>query len=203
MPDFELQRIALPTGVELDVVAEAIQAIRRSSCSTAFPNRTAPGGTRSPNWRRIISSSRPTSAAMRRSSKPEGVANYTPDKIVGDLLALADHFGIDRFTLVGHDWGGAIAWMAALQQPDRVARLIIINAPHPVHLPEDACSTIPRSARRASISAPSAIPISNRHIAAIGPVGFFRRQLPAAHRFREGRATKSRSISNNGASPAR
>ena len=73
----------------------------------------------------------PDQRGYARSSKPEGVENYTPDKPVADLLALADHFGIDRFTLVGHDWGGAIAWMAALQHPDRVERLVIVNAPHP------------------------------------------------------------------------
>jgi pimeloyl-ACP methyl ester carboxylesterase len=60
------------------------------------------------------------------------VENYTPDPPVGDLLALADHLGIGPFTLVGHDWGGAIAWMAALQNPQRIARLIIVNAPHPL-----------------------------------------------------------------------
>ncbi|WP_164076658.1 alpha/beta fold hydrolase, partial [Stenotrophomonas maltophilia] len=63
---------------------------------------------------------------------PEGVANYTPDKPVADLLALAEQLGIGPFTLAGHDWGGAIAWMAALQNPQRIARLIIVNAPHPL-----------------------------------------------------------------------
>jgi len=73
----------------------------------------------------------PDQRGFARSSKPEGVENYTPDKPVADLLALASHFGKDRFTLVGHDWGGAIAWMAALQHPDRIERLVIVNAPHP------------------------------------------------------------------------
>lgn len=73
----------------------------------------------------------PDQRGYARSSKPAGVENYTPDKLVGDIFALADHFEVDRFTLGGHDWGGAIAWMAALQHPDRVARLIIANAPHP------------------------------------------------------------------------
>ncbi|KAK0340726.1 hypothetical protein LTR94_029315, partial [Friedmanniomyces endolithicus] len=53
-------------------------------------------------------------------------------RIVADLIALADALGIGRFTLVGHDWGGAIAWMAALNHPDRVERLVICNAPHPL-----------------------------------------------------------------------
>jgi pimeloyl-ACP methyl ester carboxylesterase len=47
------------------------------------------------------------------------------------VIALADHFGLATFTLAGHDWGGAIAWMAALARPDRISRLIILNAPHP------------------------------------------------------------------------
>jgi pimeloyl-ACP methyl ester carboxylesterase len=39
---------------------------------------------------------------------------------------------VPRFTLVGHDWGGAAAWLAAFKHPDRIARLVIINAPHPL-----------------------------------------------------------------------
>ena len=73
----------------------------------------------------------PDQRGFARSSKPPEVSDYAPDKTVGDLIALADALGIGRFTLVGHDWGGAIAWMAALTRPDRVERLIIINAPHP------------------------------------------------------------------------
>lgn len=65
------------------------------------------------------------------SSKPGAVESYAAEKIAADLFALSDALAIDRFTLVGHDWGGAIAWMAALREPRRVTRLAILNAPHP------------------------------------------------------------------------
>lgn len=66
------------------------------------------------------------------SDKPAGVENYAPEKAVDDVFALADALGIARFTLVGHDWGGAIAWLAAIRDPARIARLVIVNAPHPL-----------------------------------------------------------------------
>ena len=129
--DFELQRVALSTGVELDVAVAGDSANPAIILLHGFPesHRT---------WRhQIVDLAKdhfvlaPDQRGFARSSKPEGVENYTPDKPVADLIALADHFGVETFTLVGHDWGGAIAWMAALNHPDRIARLIIINAPHP------------------------------------------------------------------------
>ena len=65
------------------------------------------------------------------SDKPQEVEAYRTDRIVEDLIALADALGLGRFTLVGHDWGGAVAWLAALRHPDRIVRLIVVNAPHP------------------------------------------------------------------------
>ena len=65
------------------------------------------------------------------SDKPQDVADYGTDKLVADLFALADALGIDRFALVGHDWGGAIAWAAAISGDPRITRLAIINSPHP------------------------------------------------------------------------
>jgi pimeloyl-ACP methyl ester carboxylesterase len=131
MANLELQRVALPTGVELDVAVAGLPTNPPIILLHGFPesHRT---------WRHQIADLAedhfvlaPDQRGFARSSKPEGVANYTPDKPVADMIALADHFDVERFTLVGHDWGGAIAWMAALNHPDRVARLIIINAPHP------------------------------------------------------------------------
>jgi pimeloyl-ACP methyl ester carboxylesterase len=65
------------------------------------------------------------------SSKPAGVEAYAMPHLVEDVRALADHLGHRRFTLVGHDWGGAVAWAFAIRHPDRLDRLVIVNAPHP------------------------------------------------------------------------
>jgi len=126
-----LQRVSLPTGVELDVQVAGSPKHPPVILLHGFPesHRT---------WRGIVPDLArdhfviaPDQRGYARSSKPEGVEAYAADKILGDLLALADHFQLPTFTLVGHDWGGAIAWMAALARPDRVARLVIVNAPHP------------------------------------------------------------------------
>lgn len=127
-----LTRIALPTGVEIDVAIAGDPTRPAMIFLHGFPesHRT---------WRHQLAElSRdhfvvaPDQRGFARSSKPEGVENYAPQMVVSDLLALADHLGIGSFTLVGHDWGGAIAWMAALQNPGRIERLIILNAPHPL-----------------------------------------------------------------------
>ncbi|MDB5695489.1 MAG: alpha/beta hydrolase [Sphingomonas bacterium] len=127
-----LQRVTLSTGVDLDVQVAGSRDAPPVILLHGFPesHRT---------WRDIVPDLArdhfvlaPDQRGYARSSKPEGVENYAPDKIVADLLALADSFDLDRFTLVGHDWGGAIAWMAALKHPERIARLVIVNAPHPL-----------------------------------------------------------------------
>jgi pimeloyl-ACP methyl ester carboxylesterase len=69
------------------------------------------------------------------SSKPEELSEYAIPKLVEDLRALASELltssGGTRFTLVAHDWGGAIAWVFAAQHPEMLDKLVIINAPHP------------------------------------------------------------------------
>lgn len=127
-----LQRIALSTGVALDVQLAGPRDAPAVILLHGFPesHRT---------WRGIVPDLArdhfvvaPDQRGYARSDKPDGVEAYAPARIVADLLALADALSIERFTLVGHDWGGAIAWMAALQHPGRVARLVIVNAPHPL-----------------------------------------------------------------------
>jgi len=132
MAGFDLQRIALPTGVELDVAIAGNPANPAIFLLHGFPESHRTWRHQIPELAKDHYVVAPDQRGFARSSKPEGVANYTPDKPVGDLLALADHLGVERFTLVGHDWGGAIAWMAALQNPQRIGHLIIINAPHPL-----------------------------------------------------------------------
>jgi epoxide hydrolase 4 len=65
------------------------------------------------------------------SSKPSGVSAYTLTELVSDVIAIADQLGQDKIFLVGHDWGAAVAWSAALLHPQRVAKLVVVNAPHP------------------------------------------------------------------------
>jgi pimeloyl-ACP methyl ester carboxylesterase len=74
----------------------------------------------------------PDQRGFAGSDLPQEVDAYKTDTLIDDIFALADALGIERFALVGHDWGGAIAWGAALRGDPRLSRLAIINAPHPV-----------------------------------------------------------------------
>lgn len=130
--NFPLMRIDLPTGVALDVATAGDPAAPAIILLHGFPESHRTWRHQIPELARTHFVVAPDQRGFARSSKPEGVAAYRPDRPVADLLALADHFGKPRFTLVGHDWGGAIAWMAAINHPDRVERLIILNAPHPL-----------------------------------------------------------------------
>ncbi len=66
-----------------------------------------------------------------RSAKPEGVENYTLDKLGSDIAAVIAAQEQPAATVVGHDWGGAIAWYVAMNVPEVVENLIILNLPHP------------------------------------------------------------------------
>lgn len=65
------------------------------------------------------------------SSKPAGIDEYKLDRLVEDVRALINDLGCEKCILVGHDWGGFIAWVFAGLYPAHVEKLIIINAPHP------------------------------------------------------------------------
>jgi pimeloyl-ACP methyl ester carboxylesterase len=65
------------------------------------------------------------------SDKPKGVENYDMRLLVGDVAAVVKHLKAERATIVGHDWGGVVAWQVAMAMPQMVERLIILNLPHP------------------------------------------------------------------------
>ena len=65
------------------------------------------------------------------SSKPAEIEKYHVNDLIEDMRALAEHLGHEKFIMVAHDWGGAVAWSAALRQPEMLEKLIIINSPHP------------------------------------------------------------------------
>ena len=125
-------RIALPTGVTLNVQLGGPREGSPIFFLHGFPesHRT---------WRfQMAALARdhfvvaPDQRGFGASDKPDGVEAYRTERVVEDLLALADALGTPRFTLVGHDWGGAAAWLTALRHPGRVQRLVIVNAPHPL-----------------------------------------------------------------------
>ena len=66
-----------------------------------------------------------------QSDKPKGVENYDMRFLVGDVAAVIRHLGRDRATIVGHDWGGVVAWQFAMNLPQMTENLVILNLPHP------------------------------------------------------------------------
>jgi epoxide hydrolase 4 len=73
----------------------------------------------------------PDQRGYNKSSKPSGVRSYALTELVSDVIAIADQLGQERIFLVGHDWGAAVAWSVTLLHPNRVAKLVILNVPHP------------------------------------------------------------------------
>jgi pimeloyl-ACP methyl ester carboxylesterase len=73
----------------------------------------------------------PDLRGYNRTEKPPGVDAYRIGQLVADVRALIDHCGEERAHLVGHDWGGVIAWEIAARHPESVDRLVVLNAPHP------------------------------------------------------------------------
>ena len=65
------------------------------------------------------------------SSKPAAVDAYRPKILVQDLTQFITALGYERAIVVAHDWGGAICWNLAIQHPEVVERLVIVNSPHP------------------------------------------------------------------------
>ncbi len=73
----------------------------------------------------------PDQRGYHLSDKPEGRRAYDLDTLAKDVVGLADALGRRTFSVVGHDWGGLVAWWTASRYPDRVAKLVVLNAPHP------------------------------------------------------------------------
>jgi pimeloyl-ACP methyl ester carboxylesterase len=128
----EFRRVELTTGVKLNVAISGPADAPPVILLHGFPesHRT---------WRGIapLLADRlllimPDQRGFAGSDWPTEVEAYRANVIVEDLFALADALGVENFALVGHDWGGAVAWAAAIGGNSRVERLAIINSPHPV-----------------------------------------------------------------------
>jgi len=74
------------------------------------------------------------------SEKPAAVEAYRAKHLVADVLALAAHYTKDKFVLVAHDWGGAVAWGVAIAHPERLSKLVMLNSPHPYLFWRELCN---------------------------------------------------------------
>ncbi|WP_136925794.1 alpha/beta fold hydrolase [Polyangium aurulentum] len=68
------------------------------------------------------------------SDKPAGVASYRVPALVEDLAGLIRALGEERASVVGHDWGAAVAWSFAMARPEMLVRLCVLNGPHPARM---------------------------------------------------------------------
>ncbi len=74
----------------------------------------------------------PDQRGYNLSDKPPRVADYAISRLASDVAAVLDDLGLARAAVVGHDWGGGVAWLLAARAPERVSRLAVINCPHPL-----------------------------------------------------------------------
>ena len=73
----------------------------------------------------------PDQRGYNLSDKPPGVASYAISELVSDVIAIANQLSREKIFLAGHDWGAAVAWSTALLHPTRIAKLVVLNVPHP------------------------------------------------------------------------
>lgn len=93
----------------------------RSSWDAVIPHLTAAGY-------RVLA---PDQRGYSPGARPKGRRAYTLDKLAGDVVALADRAGVEKFHVVGHDWGGGVAWALATMHPDRLRSMTSLATPHP------------------------------------------------------------------------
>jgi pimeloyl-ACP methyl ester carboxylesterase len=84
------------------------------------------------------------------SDKPDGAENYAMRLLVGDVAAVIKSLGKDKAIIVGHDWGGAVAWQFAINVPQMTDRLIILNLPHPRGLSREMAKPDSQQAKNSS-----------------------------------------------------
>ena len=128
----EFRRVALGTGVILNVAIAGGRSKPAVILLHGFPESHRTWREVAPRLERDFFLVMPDQRGFAGSDRPQEVGAYRTDALVDDIFALADAMSLEQFALVGHDWGGAIAWTAALRGDPRLTRLGIINAPHPV-----------------------------------------------------------------------
>lgn len=125
------ERLPLSTGITMNVAIDGPDDAPPVILLHGFPESHRTWRTLAPLLADTLRLIMPDLRGFGESDRPQDVEAYATDTLIADIFALADVLRIDRFALVGHDWGGAIAWAAALRGSARIERLAIINSPHP------------------------------------------------------------------------
>jgi len=126
----EFRRVSLKTGVTLNVAIAGDQQSPAVILLHGFPESHRTWRAVAPALEQKFFLVMPDQRGFAGSDRPQDPEAYRTELLVDDIFALADVLAIQRFALVGHDWGGAIAWVAAARDDPRLERLAIINAPH-------------------------------------------------------------------------
>jgi pimeloyl-ACP methyl ester carboxylesterase len=90
----------------------------------------------------------PDLRGYNESEKPTGLRSYSYNILVQDIKEMIAAQGVKSASVVGHDWGGAIAWYLAMMAPEYVKRLVILNCPHPIALVESYLSMMMRQLQK-------------------------------------------------------
>lgn len=168
----EFRRVELSTGVTLNVALDGLADAPPVILLHGFPesHRT---------WREIapLLGERfrlimPDQRGYAGSDRPQEVRDYRSEVLVDDIFALAGKLALESFALVGHDWGGVIAWAAAARGDRRLTKLAIINAPHPVIFQKSLIENAEQRAASQYITA-FRTPGFEQAIEAMGPDAFF------------------------------
>ena len=168
----ELRRVGLATGVTLNVAFEGPEDAPPILLLHGFPESHRTWRELAPRLEGSFRLIMPDQRGFAGSDLPQDVGEYATDKLIDDIFALADTLGLESFTLVGHDWGGAISWGAALRNDPRLTRLAIINAPHPVVFQKSLIEDADQRAASQYITA-FRTPGFEKAIAAMGYRAFF------------------------------
>jgi pimeloyl-ACP methyl ester carboxylesterase len=128
----EFRRVPLSTGVTLNVGIAGDAAKPAVILLHGFPESHRTWREVAPRLEDSCFLVMPDQRGFAGSDMPQDVRAYKFDLLIDDVFALADWLALERFAVVGHDWGGAVAWGAALRGDPRLTRLAIVNAPHPV-----------------------------------------------------------------------
>ena len=128
----EFRRVGLSTGVTLNVALAGPEDASAIILLHGFPESHRTWREVAPRLEDRFRLVMPDQRGFAGSDRPRDVGAYQTDTLIDDIFALAETLGIETFALVGHDWGGAISWPAALRNDPRLKKLAIVNAPHPL-----------------------------------------------------------------------